>query len=120
MRIFMSDYIMGLGISVRICKLYDDMVSLVLADNEFSQEFNKKVLELETLLDDENMVYEKLNECNANKYFKEISSNGDVLELDNVKNRYYTKLKERLSILDGSNNSDYSFFLYGYFQIQRA
>lgn len=104
----MSEYIMGLGITVRICKLYDDLVSMVLADSEFSSEFNNKVLELELLLDDENMAYDRLDEKNANIYFGRIS-NDDLLDLDNVKNRYYFKLKERLSILDGSNNSDYPF-----------
>lgn len=110
MRGFMSEYIMGLGMSVRICKLYDDLVSFVLADNEFSQEFNKKVLELEILLDDENKVYEKLDENNINKYLDQFS-NDSIVELDSVKSRYYNKLKERLSVLDGTNNSDYPFSL---------
>lgn len=106
----MSEYIMGLGISVKICKLYDDLVSLVLADSEFCPEFNKKVLELEELIDKENDVYNKLDEDNVYKFYNNL--NGiDMTNLDSIKNRYYSKIKERMNVIDGSNDSDYPFSL---------
>ena len=107
---FMSEYILGLGISVKICKLYDELVSLVLSDSEYNAEFKKKVLELESLLDDEILTYEKLDDNSANMYYDKISSS-DLLDLDNVKSRYFSKIKERLNILDGINNSGYPFSL---------
>ena len=81
----MSYYIMGLGISVKVCKLYDDLVSFVLADSEFCPEFDKKVLELEELIDKENDVYNKLDESNVYKFYNNLNGM-DMSNLDSVKN----------------------------------
>ena len=106
----MSEYIMGLGITVKICKLYDKLVSLVMSGNEFNDEFNEIVLELKELINKENVVYNKLDETSGYKYYNKYQD-VDIISLDTFKSRYYTKLKERINIIDGSNDSGYPFSL---------
>lgn len=106
----MSEYILGLGVSVKICKMYDELVSLVLSEREYDEKFNNKVQVLELLLEDEVLAYKKLDENAANMYYDRIS-NDDTHNLDNVKSRYFSKIKERLDILSGINISGYPFSL---------
>ena len=106
----MSEYVMGLGITVKICKLYDKLVSLVMSGNEFNDEFNEIVLELKELINKENVVYNKLDETSGYKYYNKYQD-VDIASLDTFKSRYYSKLKERINIIDGTNDSGYPFSL---------
>ena len=40
---FMSEFIMGLGISVRICNLYEELVCLTICDNEHTDKYIKNI-----------------------------------------------------------------------------
>lgn len=107
----MSEYIMGLGISVKICKIYDELIGLTLADNEYSETFDEYVDTLRKLIEDETVAYKKLDEPSTIAYFDKISENNET-EFDNVKSRYYSKLCERINVFDnGKGVSSFPFSL---------
>ena len=94
---FMSEYIMGLGISVRIFKLYEELIYLTLSDNDDGLEYLEKVEKLQDLIDDETEVYDKLDWDSVCTYYDRISSeNAD--EFDAIKSRYYLKIRERYNL----------------------
>ena len=95
----MSEYIMGLGISVKICKTYEKIIYLELIDETNSKEYIESINELKKLIDDETKAYDKLDIIDLDKYYKK--SNEELLNnLDAVKSRYHSKLKERIDLLD--------------------
>lgn len=106
----MSEYIMGLGISVKICSIYEELVCLTICDNEHTLEYIKNIELLNKLIDDETNVYDRLSYVNLVKYFDAIDVN-DINNFDSVKSRYYSKLKERKNILEDDYYSDYPFTL---------
>ena len=105
----MSEYIIGLGISVKICKLYEKLIYLELIDKTNSDEYIDTVNELDMLVQNETDIYDKLDIFDLNKYYSEIKN--DTNDLDIVKNRYYLKLKERIDSLDNVYFCDYPFTL---------
>lgn len=107
----MREYINGLGISVQICKLYEMLIYLTIENKclNTSSDYKKCIDKLKELIQEEDIVYDKLNEDQLDTYFKNILD--DLSEWDNVKKRYYLKLKERIDLLDISNYSDYPFTL---------
>ena len=100
---------MGLGISVKICKLYEKLVYLELFDENNKQEYIDTVSELGLLIQNETDIYDKLDVFDLNKYYSLIKDNTD--EFDVVKNRYFLKLKERIDCLDNIDLVDYPFTL---------
>jgi len=107
---FMSEFIMGLGISVRICSLYEELVCLTICNNEHTLEYKNNIELLKKLIDDETNTYDKLNDDDIFKYFNRINID-DMSKFDSVKSRYYSKLKERKDIIDDGNFSMYPFTL---------
>ena len=106
----MSEFIMGLGISVKICSLYEELVCLTICDNEHTDEYIKNIDLLRNLIDDETNTYDKLDEKDVVRYFNSINEE-DMGNFDSVKSRYYSKLKERKEILDDDKASLYPFTL---------
>lgn len=106
----MSEYIMGLGISVKICNIYEELVCLTICDNEHTLEYIKNIELLSNLIDDETITYDKLDDEDIIKYFNRINME-DMSKFDSVKSRYYSKLKERKEILDDDKLSLYPFTL---------
>lgn len=106
----MSEFIMGLGISVKICSLYEELVCLTICNNEHTDEYFKNMELLKNLIDDETNTYDKLNDTDIVKYFNRIAEE-DMSKFDSVKSRYYSKLKERKDLISDDNFSIYPFTL---------
>jgi len=106
----MSEFIMGLGISVRICSLYEELVCLTICNNEHTLEYKNNIELLKNLIDDETDTYDKLNDTDIVKYFNRIAEE-DMSKFDSVKSRYYSKLKERKDLISDDNFSIYPFTL---------
>lgn len=106
----MSEFIMGLGISVKICSLYEELVCLTVCDNEHTLEYIKNIDLLRNLIVDETDIYDKLEDKDIIKYFNRINEE-DMSKFDSVKSRYYSKLKERKDLLDDNKFYGYPFTL---------
>lgn len=106
----MSEYIMGLGVSVKICRAYQKLISLTLNDKDNIEEHLDCVNEIKSLIEDETLTYDKLDVIDLDKYFKRISED-DTNNFDEVKSRYYLKLKERIDLLDNDALYEYPFTL---------
>ena len=106
----MSEYIMGLGVSVKICRAYQKLISMILHDEENTLEYFNCIEEIKTLVEDETDTYDKLDILDLDKYFNRISEE-DVSNFDDVKSRYYLKLKERIDLLDSDMLYEYPFTL---------
>ena len=107
---FMSEFIMGLGISVKICSLYEELVCLTICNNEHTDEYFKNMELLRKLIDDETNTYDKLNDNDLITYFNRITEE-DMSKFDSVKSRYYSKLKERKDLIDNNKCYEYPFTL---------
>lgn len=107
----MREYINGLGISVKICKLYEVLIYLTMEDKHLNKtsEYINCIKNLKELIEEEDIVYDKLYIEQLDTYFKNILE--DSGEWDNVKKRYCLKLKERIELLDINNYSNYPFTL---------
>lgn len=103
----MREYINGLGVSVRICKIYETLMYLTITNK--TSEYKKCIDKLKDLIEEEDLVYDKLNDEQLDIYFRNILE--DTNEWDSVKKRYYLKLKERIDLLDINNYSEYPFTL---------
>lgn len=110
MRCNMSEYIMGLGISVKICKTYEKIIYLELINETNSKEYIESVNELKHLIEEETKTYDKLDIIDLDKYYTK-SNKENLSNLDAVKSRYHSKLKERIDLLDSPILDDYPFTL---------
>lgn len=106
----MSEYIMGLGIAVKICKIYEELIYLSFSNNEMTSEYNDNILKLKELIEEETTIYDKLEYEDICEYFDKFSVN-DVRNFDAVKSRYYYKLKERKNLYEDNVVSLYPFSL---------
>lgn len=106
----MSEFIIRLGISVKICKVYEELVCLTICDNEHTDEYKKNIDLLKKLIEVETNSYDKLDYDDIVRYFSNIDTT-DVDNLDSVKSRYYSKLKERKDLIEDDKFSLYPFTL---------
>jgi len=106
----MSEYIMGLGVSVKICRAYQKLMSMVFNKQENTNEYLECVDEIKTLIEDETETYDRLDVIELDEYFKRISEE-DTSNFDEVKSRYYLKLKERIDLLENDSLYEYPFTL---------
>ena len=110
MRCIMSEYIMGLGISVKICKIYEKIIYLELIEESNTKEYFEYVNELKNSIEDETKTYDKLDIIELDRYYKRVTEE-DITKFDAVKSRYHSKLKERIELLDSSILDEYPFTL---------
>ena len=73
MRYTMNDYMIGLGLSVKINKIYDELFYLTLASNDNMEDYFNLIDELRKLLLDEKIAYDKLSLDKLTVY---LTSNG--------------------------------------------
>ena len=106
----MSDFIIGLGISVKICSLYEELVCLTICNNEHTIEYLEKMELLKKLIEDETDTYDKLDDNEIIKYFNVINKE-NMNDFDAVKSRYYSKLKERKNLIDNNSIFEYPYTL---------
>lgn len=106
----MSEFIMGLGISVKICSLYEELVCLTICNSEHTDEYYKNIELLRKYIEDETNTYDKLSYDDIDIYFTRIREE-DTSLFDSVKSRYYSKLKERKDIFDDNVLYEYPFTL---------
>ena len=106
----MSEYIMGLGISVKICKIYEELIYITFSESDMTDEYYDNIAKLRDLIDDETDTYDKLDFEDLEKYFNKIS-NEDTSSFDAVKSRYYSKIRERKDLMEDGIDKGYPFTL---------
>ena len=106
----MDEFIIGLGISVKICKLYEELVYLTFSNSNMTREYFDNVEKLKGLIEEETRVYDALSPEDIDKYLEKIDDDKKS-EFDAVKSRYYSKLNERKKIFDNCDMHGYPFTL---------